>query len=82
MYELKQINPYETPRSPSSRRRFSYFLYGSMIALVLVIGSAAALMFTSVKKLPDNQDNRVFMNRGPVPRHEAVSPSQAIEPSN
>ncbi len=80
MYELKQVNPYETPQSPSSRRRFNYLLYGSMIAVVLVVASAAALMTTtSVKKIPDKRDNRFYMNRGPVREREVENPPQAKE---
>lgn len=77
MNELKRVNPYETPQSPSSRRRFNFFIYGSIIAVVLIVTSAAALMITTVKKMPDKHDNRVFMNRGPVRDREVESPPQA-----
>ncbi len=79
MNELKQVNPYETPQSPSSWRRFNYFLYGSMAAVVLVIASAAAWMMiaTSVKKMPYKDENRVNMHRGPVRDREVDSPHQS-----
>jgi len=78
MNALKQVNPYETPQNPSSLRRFHYLIYGSIIGVVLIVASATALMIaTSVKKMPNKPDNRVFMDRGPVRDRDVESPPQA-----
>ncbi len=78
MNALKQVNPYETPKSPSSRHRFNFLIYGSIIAMVLIAALASALMITSsVKEMPDKPDNRVYMTRGPVRDREVESPSQS-----
>ena len=78
MNELKQVNPYETPQSPSSRRRFNFLIYGSIIAVVLIGAAASIFMIaTSVKTIPEKPNNRVYMTRGPMPDREVESPSQS-----
>ena len=77
MNELKQVNPYQTPQNPSSRRPFNFLIYGSIIAVVLIVVSAATLMIsTSVKEKPDKRGNQVFMRRGPVRDREVESSPQ------
>lgn len=78
-----ELNPYETPKSPRLRRRYSYLTYTSIIAILLLFGASAAIMFLRVEeKSSDKIMDRRFLNRGPAPRFEppTVPASNSVQP--
>ncbi len=72
MHESNDANPYEAPRSPSGTPSRKVYVYVTMLAIVAVFASAAALVITrSTKSIPEKV---IYMDRGPSPQPVEMPP--------